>query len=433
MSTVPVEHAGKRAPVAFLIPTMLGLPLIYIGTLYATQFANVAVACVLALAVVWAAYKWTRTGRASRETVLLLFATCPLAVAYVVSMVANGAYTADSLKTLAQLWLVVLFLCHCLDLPPLDFSLFHRSAPAITLLVFLPIAFAFIYVAKVAGDDGLTSAWTRVKNTIAAVALLLTVVNYLVWRHARRGRLSSASGLLACAVMLACVYASGSRGAALSLVTMICVSASWPHVRHKWLYLAAAFVIIPAVIYLYIQLPSMDISSAFSNVVRQSTGENLYSGRQLIWPSIVNSVSSNAPWLGFGPDATAKQAMLAYDIHRNWSAHDLYLQVLLQGGWVGIAALSLLVGGIWHAIRRVGRRTGQARFACAFFIGLLVYDTFEVTLLQNNLSTGLALWIALALVLNAPRQEGGGRTDNTFTSTNLHHGVSDRDFLQRVP
>jgi len=80
----------------------------------------------------------------------------------------------------------------------------------------------------------------------------------------------------------------------------------------------------------------------------------------------------------------------------SWSSHNLYLQTTLQVGFVGLAALFVLLWVVWRQLWH-RRRTPFARVAGAFLVGTLVHQMFEVSLTQVNLANGFLVWLVLAI------------------------------------
>lgn len=80
------------------------------------------------------------------------------------------------------------------------------------------------------------------------------------------------------------------------------------------------------------------------------------------------------------------------------SFHNSYVQLLMQNGVVGLAMLYVILGAFWkklaaHADDRV------LQFVLATFVGIMVYNCFETTLLQNKTFLGIVQWMVLVLGL----------------------------------
>lgn len=106
------------------------------------------------------------------------------------------------------------------------------------------------------------------------------------------------------------------------------------------------------------------------------------------------------PLLGHGAGVLAEQFT-----GRTWSAHNLYMQVMLQTNFLGMFGLVLLFGSVWREFWP-GKKAHIVRLAAALFVGGVIREVFEVTLIQNNVQTGVLLWLVVAVGINASVHAG---------------------------
>ena len=78
------------------------------------------------------------------------------------------------------------------------------------------------------------------------------------------------------------------------------------------------------------------------------------------------------------------------------SSHNLYLQVLLQSGYVG---LFLLIALLWLIMERLMGQSmdNNVALSIAMIVAVVVQETFEVCLLQNHLMVGLMMWMIIGV------------------------------------
>jgi O-antigen ligase len=155
-------------------------------------------------------------------------------------------------------------------------------------------------------------------------------------------------------------------------------------------YLAVLFLFIGLFTYLYPQLFGSLFFKDLNHQVYMLTGENLFSGRHRLWVDLIEAVKEQ-PFTGYGPSASLGEV-----IGRELSAHNFYIQIVFQVGVLGLLLFLLIFWKIWGLLWH-GRLDLQVRITGAFFVGILVYQTFEVSLTQNNLSIGLIQWVILAV------------------------------------
>ncbi len=85
------------------------------------------------------------------------------------------------------------------------------------------------------------------------------------------------------------------------------------------------------------------------------------------------------------------------------SAHNLYLQIGVQMGILGLGALALLCASLIFNLRvRAGAQVTPVHcYAAACTIVVLVCETFDVNLLQNTFTVGCVAWILMGLAAGA--------------------------------
>jgi O-antigen ligase len=139
----------------------------------------------------------------------------------------------------------------------------------------------------------------------------------------------------------------------------------------------------------------VDLLYRFNAYVRQNTGRPAESGRQILWPDILHAVANNK-WFGLGAGVIPQDIM-----NTVLSSHNLYLQVLLQTGIIGVSALVLLLFVLWRSAspdRRLGDLTFRHLLVVDIWI-LLLHCDLEVFLTQNSLVVGIPAWVMLGLGL----------------------------------
>ncbi len=209
-------------------------------------------------------------------------------------------------------------------------------------------------------------------------------------------------GLAGLTALLA--YISESRAILLALLAAAAVYYGWRWLTaHRWRFLAAFWVSIAVAALITVVLPVIGLLPFFEQATELSQGlfsKSISSGRSWIWALMFQGILDK-PVFGHGP----------YYLPRNLfeielSAHNLYLQVALQVGFTGLAALLGTLFAIWRVFWH-GRRDHRVRLAAAFTTALLIQQTFDVSLTQHNLSLGLLMWmimgIGAGLALNSPR------------------------------
>lgn len=152
-----------------------------------------------------------------------------------------------------------------------------------------------------------------------------------------------------------------------------------------------AFLI--AFTYIYPNLYGTELGKQLELLSREYFNKNFFSGRENLWLVAFDAIK-NSKWFGYGAGMTPEK-LFAFDL----SLHNLYLQMLIQAGIVGIATLFFVLVMIFKELKK-SLDNIITRNTFAFFIGILVHECFEVSLTQNNLTTGLFYWLILGIGLN---------------------------------
>ena len=78
------------------------------------------------------------------------------------------------------------------------------------------------------------------------------------------------------------------------------------------------------------------------------------------------------------------------------SAHNLYIQIMIQNGLIGIFLFLSIIIAIWN-ILYYGKEDRIVKLCSSFLLGTLAINMFEVTFLQNNLSVMIMQWFFISV------------------------------------
>lgn len=197
--------------------------------------------------------------------------------------------------------------------------------------------------------------------------------------------------LLAWLFGLALVLISGSRASLLGLIVFSITYVLFPLILRLRLtaeYFFSFVFAISVVLLFSVGVLFPELTEQLNQISRETFQKNLDSGRNSMWSMLIELMVGYEVW-GRGGGVQIKDIS---DIE--YSAHNLYLQVYMQVGVVGVIMLIGLLFSIWKFVFS-GSDYYKIRVAGSAFMGLLVINFFEVTLFQNNLVLSLPI---LALV-----------------------------------
>lgn len=193
------------------------------------------------------------------------------------------------------------------------------------------------------------------------------------------------------------LLASDTRSVLLSMFIGLLVFVFWKFISKNFMSGTVFFVsfisFIFLVIFLYPSLPKWRYYSIVETWMRNHTGKSLMSGRAEIW-SLLNNHLSLKPFFGYGPSTVASDL-----IGMQASSHNLYMNIALQVGIIGLIIFMLLLYFIFMMMIKM-KKSLISRISSAFFIAILTHQIFEITLIQNQLSIGLFQWAIIGIGLS---------------------------------
>ena len=145
-------------------------------------------------------------------------------------------------------------------------------------------------------------------------------------------------------------------------------------------------------VFIYVNTYMAADYNIINEIVREQTSKSLFSGREVIWPILMDTVKDN-PILGLGSNAVPW-----YVIPITLSSHNLYLQVALQVGLTGLSLLTIIFGILFYRMSKIP--VNIAIVGQSYLYAILLMCIFEVSLFQNNLSVALFQIPSIALALN---------------------------------
>lgn len=191
-------------------------------------------------------------------------------------------------------------------------------------------------------------------------------------------------------------FAMGERAAFLSLVIVYIVYLILGRIKYSKFIYKTFFVLVSLCIllfpYIYVKLQYTDLGLLLNNLSRQYTGANLFSGRHRIREIAFNYILA-MPILGYGFN---NNILALHGI--SLSTHNLYVYLLLQGGIIAIMIFLLIMYSIWKRYFD-GLKDDIVRMSAAYFIGIMFFASFELTLIINSVTISIFLWLIIGMGL----------------------------------
>ena len=194
-------------------------------------------------------------------------------------------------------------------------------------------------------------------------------------------------------IALVILLASDTRSVLLSMFIGAIIYFIWNTiVKNKGLSIFFFFFIIVSfgsIVFVYPKLPNWSQYGKLEAWMLEHTGKSIMSGRADIWGRLNNLIDLR-PIFGFGPNTVATDV-----IGRDASSHNLYINMALQIGYLGLLIFILILFTIFMSYISKGSNR-LVKLSVAAFIAILAHQLFEITLVQNQLSIGLLQWLVIA-------------------------------------
>lgn len=204
---------------------------------------------------------------------------------------------------------------------------------------------------------------------------------------------------------LGLLYSSTARSAMLLLLTALCARAILRLSRRLFSWL---FVIVMAgnalILLIYGFLASTPIASKLNEWSMEISHKGFFSGREEIWSPAIE-YGMGAPLFGHGIGVIPRDYIEGtHYVH----SHNQFLQVFLDSGFVGLACFVIFLYAIWRTYQK-RLDSNLVQWSACFFLGLLVYQSFEMSLFFNMKPLGLLHWLIIAFGLSVVFNKTGDK------------------------
>ncbi|MGG0720102.1 O-antigen ligase family protein [Robertmurraya massiliosenegalensis] len=146
-----------------------------------------------------------------------------------------------------------------------------------------------------------------------------------------------------------------------------------------------------AILLLYVYVAKSKYAPLIDQWVREHTNKRFFSGRENIWGDVIN-FGLEAPFLGHKVGISINEYMDSPYNH----THNQYLQIFVESGFLGLASFLLILFFIWkYYMNHLDLHLVQ--WSACFFLGILVFENFELSLFITHPSIGFIQWFIIAI------------------------------------
>ncbi|SFD86662.1 O-antigen ligase [Lentibacillus persicus] len=341
-----------------------------------------------------------------RQFKLFYLGMLSLAVLYVLMFIFSPA--AHDREILSTILLVLSFLLAVVQMPwkNTQLDIFAYMSAGLILLI---LVHWLIDGLQMVQFQGLIRNPTIMGSMLAAL-MIFPIARFKAAHLSGKIMLGAAIGS---GVLL--IYASSTRAVLLLLIIMAgsrVVLHLSKNLFSKLFYLVLAFNLIFTLI--YGSLSRVSFLEKFNEWSLNTFNKSLFSGRQNIWDKAIAHGADN-PLFGHEIGILPKDFIEGtHYVH----SHNQYLQIFLESGLVGLASFIVLLFGIWTVLMK-GLDLPIARWAACYFLGLLFYETVDMSLFHYQFSVGLLQWLIIGAALSTVMYTTYLRKNDQETPKNL--------------
>ncbi|SQD79773.1 O-antigen ligase family protein [Moritella yayanosii] len=241
---------------------------------------------------------------------------------------------------------------------------------------------------------GLFGFWGTPKNTIGGNIIALGILLLIFSSYDKDNFVFIASYFFILVSM--CLFID-FRGGTIQLVIVflgILIGSKFEFKINPLIVFISSISIAFSIVFILSDLEYFFYISGLGDTVIEISHRGLSSGRELIWPLAIELIFE-APLIGHGA------GFLIRDIftEETWSSHNLFIQVWLQVGLIGLGVLSMILYKIMIALYK--NENNHIYIVSLFYwISLIVYNSFEVSFFQNSMPIAILQWLIVGILLN---------------------------------
>ncbi|TCT19880.1 O-antigen ligase [Melghiribacillus thermohalophilus] len=189
------------------------------------------------------------------------------------------------------------------------------------------------------------------------------------------------------------IYVTTSRTVYLSIFIIILSLTVMKFSKKLYKYLFYIFVLFNLTsFFVYFKLYNSSYRNILNEWSREYFNKNFFSGRQTIWDEAVK-YGIQSPIIGhkvgIKPDEYLSTKGYAH-------VHNQYLQIFLESGMLGFISFLIFLVVLWKYLS-INLESYVIKLSSSFYLGIIVYQNYELNLLLVNKSIGFLLWLIIFL------------------------------------
>jgi O-Antigen ligase. len=235
------------------------------------------------------------------------------------------------------------------------------------------------------------------KNIVGAVFFYFFILSFLCFSCSLiRYSAVKVNVLFAAIIMIFIMYSylSGFRSMLLyALLLMVCYFLFLSNYHRRFRNAIPIFIVtfIFGLIMLYVNINDWAIGETLNYLFEERTGRQFSSGRQVLWAILVE-YAAEQPLFGYGPSA-----LMSNFTGEELSAHNYYIQLVIQLGMVGLIMLMIWLWLIWESFVYSDGPKYIVALGAACLVVFVIHNSLEVLMFQNGTIAAIPAWILIGL------------------------------------
>lgn len=270
-----------------------------------------------------------------------------------------------------------------------------------SLVAFFVIMFFYQWVTL---DYPLFKFESVFRNPNALGAVLLVFSYFIILRAIYGNHFTKGFNIILMLIVLFLIYCTTSRTVWLSISAILIAWIIYYFFREKFKYLFPLALGLNLLFSVFYVISFNTVLGDFlDNWSRTLFGKGLYSGRHTLWNELFNH-ALNSPFLGYGYGTNFTEMN-----SKGQSPHNMYLQIMLESGAIGLITFILVLYFIWKMLLN-NIETIAAKLSAFYLIGLLVYLNFETTIFPSTIvAIGIFQWLIITFGISFKEQNLSNR------------------------
>ena len=199
----------------------------------------------------------------------------------------------------------------------------------------------------------------------------------------------------------------GSRSSLIAIFVIFITYYFWDYINQNkkiyYIYLIGIFLLILGFMYIYIYGEDIYFFNKLNDLSLEFFEKRLYSGRNRMWKTIIERLKDNI-FYGKGTGTIARDIFF----EKEWSAHNLYVQILIEVGVIGLILWGMFYFIVWGYYYKL-KGNSTVRICASYMVGFIVSNVFELTFYSNQLAIGIIQWTSIGIGLNIINKDKKGK------------------------